>query len=342
MALYSGGSSGNYERIFLSGTLPDELDGYGAISFDVMGLQNGGSPGENEPDGIGLASSDGIDCIEFISYEGTMTAARSSNDEGGSACDGVESIDVGVYEVGDNPDQSIQKRGQGEKGSDFYWTGPAQATPDSLNIEQIIGELIARPETTLFGTAVKVGTPQTPQYDRPYTWLDEDDDCISDRHEILIAQHIDDDEAHPLVMSGCYVDSGKWYDAYEGEYYYFASQVQIDHVVALYDAWYSGLGNLSSDEQSNFANVGTIEGNSLPETSHEFLAVGAISNSEKSNLGPTEWMPREAYHCTYLKKIVLVKSSNELYFTQGDYDFIKAREDECGSDPLPELPPNEQ
>ena len=104
---------------------------------------------------------------------------------------------------------------------------------------------------------------------------------------------------------------------------------------------FRSLGNLSSDEQSNFANVGTTLGDSLPETSHEFLAVGARSNSEKSNLGPTEWMPREAYHCTYLKKIVLVKSSNELYFTQGDYDFIKAREDDCGSDPLPELPPNE-
>jgi hypothetical protein len=89
---------------------------------------------------------------------------------------------------------------------------------------------------TLFGLSVDLGEVNTPVYDRPSTWDDEDGDCISDRHEILIAQHLEGDGAYPLVMSpsGCSVETGRWLDPYDDIYYYNASDVQIDHVVALY------------------------------------------------------------------------------------------------------------
>ena len=41
---------------------------------------------------------------------------------------------------------------------------------------------------SLFGLTVQVGEVNTPAYDRPSTWDDQDGDCISDRHEILIAR----------------------------------------------------------------------------------------------------------------------------------------------------------
>ena len=56
-------------------------------------------------------------------------------------------------------------------------------------------------ERTLFGLNVEVGEVNTPTYDRPSTWDDEDGDCISDRHEILMAQHLEGEGAYPLVMS---------------------------------------------------------------------------------------------------------------------------------------------
>ena len=198
-------------------------------------------------------------------------------------------------------------------------------------------------ERTLFGFEVLVGEVLTPDYDRPSTWDDEDGDCISDRHEVLMAQHLDGDGAYPLVMSssGCFVETGRWLDPYDDIYYYSASNVQIDHVVALYESWVSGLGNLSSSLQRRYANTGSLTEGVLPETSHNFLAVGASSNGEKGSSDPTEWMPRnEAYHCTYLKKWVLTKSQNELLFDQAEFDFIQDREADCGDDPLPELPPN--
>lgn len=198
-------------------------------------------------------------------------------------------------------------------------------------------------ERTLFGLSVEVGEVETPTYDRPSTWDDEDGDCISDRHEILIAQHLEGEGAYPLVMSsnGCLVETGRWLDPYDDIYYYSASDVQIDHLVALYESWVSGLGNLDAALQRRFANTGSLEDGVLPETSHNFLAVGASSNGEKGSSDPTEWMPRnEAYHCTYLKKWVLTKSQNGLLFDQAEFDFIEGRAADCSAQPLPELPPN--
>ena len=196
---------------------------------------------------------------------------------------------------------------------------------------------------TLFGLNIKVGEVNTPTYDRPSTWDDEDGDCISDRHEILIAQHLEGEGAYPLVMSssGCFVETGRWLDPYDDIYYYSASDVQIDHLVALYESWISGLGNLDAALQRRFANTGSLDEGFLPETSHNFLAVGASSNSEKGSSDPTEWMPRnEAYHCTYLKKWVLTKSQSGLLFDQAEFDFIAGRAADCDDEPLPELPPN--
>ena len=205
------------------------------------------------------------------------------------------------------------------------------------------------PSTTLFNKSVLVGTLDPDTYDRDSqypTWDDTDGDCYSNRHEILIAQHIDDDDSHPLRFredNECLVTSGKWYDPYDDVYYYSPenSAIQIDHVVALSEAHNSGAYEFTSTEKRTFANTGNKVSGTLPETSHGFLAVGAASNQSKWAYDPTEWMPSNTdYHCTYLKKWVEVKVINELYFDQEEYDFIKNEEANCDDSPLPELPPN--
>ena len=144
-----------------------------------------------------------------------------------------------------------------------------------------------------------------------------------------------------MSSSGCFVETGRWLDPYDDIYYYSASDVQIDHVVALYESWVSGLGNLDAALQRRYANTGSLTEGGLPETSHNFLAVGASSNGEKGSSDPTQWMPRnEAYHCTYLKKWVLNKSQNGLLFDQAEFAFIQSRASDCGDEPLPELPAN--
>ena len=337
LALYSGGQTGNYGNIALQGVLEDQSgSGFGTLAFDAVGLQNG------SPDGFGLVSPDG-ECLEFISYLGDMTAS------GGGACDGVFGEDIGVFEQNVSADFSLQRTGSGREGEDFVWVGPRLSSRGEINEGQIIGEPGDSEEPSdvgsLFGYAVSIGQVVTPDYDRPSTWDDSDNDCISDRHEILIAQHDSGDGQFELVMSsgGCSVISGRWYDPYDGVYYYSASSVEIDHVVALYESWISGLGNLSASEQRVFANTGSTRVGTKPETSHQFLAVGNASNSSKGSADPAQWMPNQSsYHCTYLKKWVLVKVQNELLFDQAEFDYIASRQGECDDTPLPDLPENEE
>ena len=336
LALYSGGQTGNYGNIPMQGVLADQSgSGFGTLAFDAVGLQNG------SPDGFGLVSADG-ECIEFISYLGDMTAS------GGGACDGVFGEDIGVYEQNVSSDFSLQRTGSGRQAEHFTWVGPRLNSKGEINDGQSIGEPddneVPDNVGSLFGYTVSIGQVTTPDYQRPSTWDDSDNDCISDRHEILIAQHDSGDGEFELVMSssGCSVISGRWYDPYDGVYYYNASSVEIDHVVALYESWISGLGNMSQSEQRIFANTGSTSAGTKPETSHQFLAVGNASNSPKGSKDPAQWMPNESnYHCTYLKKWVLVKVQNELLLDQAEFDYIASRQGECDDTALPELPENE-
>ena len=354
LVLYSGGDSGHYGTINLSGTIQDEGNtGYGAVNFDIplnsieTGLQNGPN------DGIGLVNPDN-ECAEFFSYEGDLTANAGTGAGGGSACDGQEGVDIGVFEQNSSENDSLQRTGQGFYANDFAWVGPVTASGGFINNEQVFDdpaptpEPTPAPETFLFNKAVLVGSVATPFYDRDAdypTWDDTDGDCISNRHEVLIAQHIDDDTSNPLVYSssGCTVISGKWNDPFDNSTYYSASQVQIDHVVALYESHISGAGNWdSAEEKRTYANTGNKNAGTLPETTHQFLAVGGSSNGAKGSSDPTEWMPSNTdFHCTYLKKWVEVKHLNDLYFDQNEYDFIKNEESNCDNSELPVLPPND-
>src|SRR5690606_19213416 len=65
--LYNGSNGAVYGTINLTGTLPDEGVGFGALYFLAPGLQNGA------PDGLALIDA-GNTVIQFLSYEGTFIA----------------------------------------------------------------------------------------------------------------------------------------------------------------------------------------------------------------------------------------------------------------------------
>jgi hypothetical protein len=122
---YNGNGGSEYSSTSLSGTIPDEGCGYGAIWFPISGLQNG------SPDGIAL-----IDCggnvVMFLSYEGSFTATDDS-------AIGVTSTDIGVTESGGTPvGHSLQLTGSGTSYSDFTWQSPSASSNGSLNSGQTI------------------------------------------------------------------------------------------------------------------------------------------------------------------------------------------------------------
>lgn len=120
VVLYNGNGGTTYATHPLTGTTT-----FPVIDLAVDGLQNGA------PDGIALI--DGADTvIEFLSYEGTFTAA-----DGPAA--GITSVDVGVSETGTTPvGDSLQRIGTGIAPGDFTWDGPMAATKGALNTDQSI------------------------------------------------------------------------------------------------------------------------------------------------------------------------------------------------------------
>lgn len=125
--LYNGNDGTTYQTEILSGIIPDEGCGYGAIWFPISGLQNGA------PDGIVLYDFCNSTVLLFISYEGSFSATNG-------VANGMTSTDVGVSEadaVAYN-DNSLQLTGSGTQYSDFTWSASSPEDHDALNPGQSI------------------------------------------------------------------------------------------------------------------------------------------------------------------------------------------------------------
>lgn len=101
------------------------------------------------------------------------------------------------------------------------------------------------------------------------------------------------DADYVTLGSDCYPTSGRWYSYYDGAVWYQASDVDIDHVVPLAEAWRSGASNWSTSRREAFAN--DLDGPQL-------IAVTDNVNQSKGDRDPSEWQPpRAGSHCGYAK-----------------------------------------
>ncbi len=117
---YNGSGGGDYKTVSLSGSIPNQSNGYGTVSVAFSGMQNGA------PDGLALIDDQGA-VVEFISYEGSFTATSG-------AAQGETSTDVGVAETSSTAaGQSLQRTGSGSEAGDFTWSGPSTDSPGSVN-----------------------------------------------------------------------------------------------------------------------------------------------------------------------------------------------------------------
>jgi hypothetical protein len=130
LVLYNGGGGAPYSTNSLSGTIGDESEGVGALSFGYAPdtIQNG------SPDGVALVTP-GNSVVQFLSYEGSFTAV-------GGPANGLVSTDIGVSETASTPaGYSVQLGGSGDRCSEFSWNAPATASPGSLNSGQAVSHL---------------------------------------------------------------------------------------------------------------------------------------------------------------------------------------------------------
>ncbi len=130
--LFYNGSNGEvYKTLALSGSIPNLQSGYGTMEFSVSGIQNG------SPDGLALVKGDEV--LQFLSYEGTITAANG-------AAAGMVSTDIGVSEAGVTAGFSLQLGGVGFNYEDFSWQEAQANTFGAVNTNQTFGTEAVEPE----------------------------------------------------------------------------------------------------------------------------------------------------------------------------------------------------
>lgn len=105
-------------------------------------------------------------------------------------------------------------------------------------------------------------------------WTDEDGDGCNTRCEVLQAERRTDLPGLP---------DGGWLSSYDGYSTDNPAELEVDHVVALAEAWRSGAAAWTDDRRAAFAND-LVEPGAL-------AAVTAAMNQSKSDRDPSEWQP---------------------------------------------------
>ena len=228
-------------------------------------------------------------------------------------------VTAGTSETTFSPDDPVT-RGQlatflhRYKGSPVVEIDPASPECGGLTLAAALEELIAPLD------------PNRPGYNRDlfFEGADLDNDCVRTRHEVL------QEEALEYSMSGCRVTAGTWFDPFTAVYFYDPVDLQVDHVVALADAWRSGAWAWNDSRRETFSN-----------DLANLNAIQAEENSRKSDAGPASYRPANGtQNCNYLVQYGTVKVTYRLSITQADYNAVSAGLADCSGD-APEPPPAE-
>ena len=127
--------------------------------------------------------------------------------------------------------------------------------------------------------------------------------------EAILTRDLEDKQ-----MNGCKVQSGTLNDPYTGQTINFqrgqdtSAAVQIDHVVALSNAWATGAYQL--DEATRYQ---------ISQDPLNLVAVDGSANQEKSDQDASDWLPsNQAFRCQYVARQISVKYKYHLWVTAAE------------------------
>lgn len=135
--------------------------------------------------------------------------------------------------------------------------------------------------------------------------------------------------------NNCRVTSGVFDDPYTGKTIHFkygkdtSSEVQIDHVVALHDAWMTGAQKLTQQEREALAND---PDNLLAVDGPENQRKGDGLCLNKSGCTGMYLPPNEKYHCEYAAKFTEVKSKYNLGLIEGQKETLVPLLEQCAAE----------
>lgn len=205
-------------------------------------------------------------------------------------------------------------------------SSPATATATSATQVETTGQkgsaLKALNRLTVKGRAPKTG------YDRDAfgpSWKDIDRNGCDTRNDILNR----DLKSKKFDRDNCTVLSGVLnpdpYTATRIDFQRGASQVDIDHVVALGNAWVTGAFRWSDEKREAIANDPL-----------NLLAVQASANRQKGDGDAATWLPsNKAFRCDYVARQIAVKKKYDLWVTKPEKKAMRRVLTTCRGERLP-------
>lgn len=158
-------------------------------------------------------------------------------------------------------------------------------------------------------------------------WQDVDRNGCDTRDDIL--QRDLTDARLAAGRRACVVEAGRLADPYTGADIEFhrgrAASIDIDHVVALGNAWVTGAAGWEPRKRIALANDPL-----------NLLAVDAGANRAKGDADAAEWLPPNAsYHCAYVARQIAVKAKYQLWATADERDTWTRVLRSCPDEPAP-------
>jgi hypothetical protein len=161
------------------------------------------------------------------------------------------------------------------------------------------------------------------------TWADVDRNGCDTRNDILKR-----DLTSVLFKAktrDCVVESGILVDRYSGETINFvrgnisSMDVQIDHVVALSNAWQTGAFKLTAEQRKALAN----------DPLNLFAVKGRL-NSQKGDGDAATWLPPlKSFRCSYVAQQIAVKAKYSLWVVAPEKSAMAAILAKCPTQKLP-------
>ncbi|NEG55126.1 HNH endonuclease family protein [Bifidobacterium platyrrhinorum] len=206
----------------------------------------------------------------------------------------------------------------------------------SPTVAKVTGETAATGQAADVLNTLAVDDAQSASgYDRDafgYRETDDDGDGCDIREDILARDLKDVTFKGASGRYACTVASGTLDDPYTGRTIRFtrgvrtSTAVQIDHVVALENAWQSGARDWDTAKRYRYGN-----------DPYNLLAVDGPANQEKGSASAAYWLPTNgAYRCDYVARQIGVKSKYGLTVTSGEKDAMLAVLHTCPGQAVPE------
>ena len=124
-----------------------------------------------------------------------------------------------------------------------------------------------------------------------------------------------------VKLSGCNVVAGTWKSVYDGKTLTSPTQVDIDHLVPLANAWRSGAAAWTTAQREDFAN-------DLDDP--QLVAVSASSNRSKGDQDPSTWKPTDpSSWCVYAEDWIAVKTHWKLTVTTAEKPALADMLEKC-------------